>query len=1205
LKLAKNAKGIAQNAEESSAGRYQDTQNIVAKVFEYADDDTWLVAEKAKKVTEKRIKELTGIPSLNDLYYYVRNFDSSNHGRGNIFHQEPETIEFFNENEFAQEITEFIANYGQQPGDYGRPSTYGEVLRDGQPTIVLTDYGLTDEVYNTYYDSKRKQPYRMYELYNFADGNDDILSDAGGGEDIRHAMWAQMPYGVGDGDGVINEEFIHFVSNRDYYPTRPTPSMPIMVEGFHECVNNLNEILNHVDDKKKFYSNLLKLQEYLITQGFYDREPLELNEQEASVETPPVLRDTLENTTYANELAYAAAKKLNLTITKSLGGGSNGQAFLLSNNVVLKITADISEADAAFKTIRAKPKTIADIYQVYKLVDTEKNLAFFLILQEYIENKPTQTFHQYTNIINTIMPSGMDWGDILISIKRDSKFNYDAMIEVAKHLLTDKPEANIDENLRQQTYQFLVGILNIRQDLFTLGISSWDYSNMENLGYKNNLLTFFDVGGYKAVEPPINKDRIIFLPEGEELLSEDYDRKTADEIANKVAEIKGYNKPQYIGSGTLGVAYDIGNDKVLKITKDNSEAAENLMLIGKSLKYIAQPYNVFKVTPKDNPLSGNTLRETYAIVLEKLKTNTLEFQRLFDRINFAFGKIMNIKFGDAIEYYLHGKNTYDDEVDKAKVEKYFSKNPQDAEYFYGILRIAEEADKYGIESKDYYNPENLGYKKNGAIGFFDVGFGNFFLKPENAEKIEVEEDGSSRYSTDNAIGQDDFPTYNQNDTSPSIENDLNANRVNNEDLEYRHVNDATKDEYVLNERELSAMKGSSTVTVKKKCRLGGLGNTSAACNQGNISNLDIKPLKESTATCKPIKITLEIEEYVKKFDSDESLLRSGGLPIDLLDKAAFGFDDTLNKIAPKHLTVKWKDDMENVIHEIQRTGLSDYTWAKKFNLTEPIDVSFDGKKFYVEDGHHRYYAAKILNVPLNINLEIRANPIKVLGQGMDYDDFHRCLWKQIHEKIDEGVADTYAEKQFHINPEHSDFEVKYNAEKNLENQEEVIKYGNGVYEIVMIKNPKSMENIGPEVRGIIDSEGNLYVEQKSYYTHSILLGALDKLSLVKNVEFWHLKLPTNFITVVRYGKTNKFLLGESNMTMISREKKKDINDDVPSREESTPVFQKFLDKAKQKNPNLIFINEIIYHYNQEPENINEAQIISFNINEAKLMMKII
>ena len=37
------------------------------------------------------------------------------------------------------------------------------------------------------------------------------------------------------------------------------------------------------------------------------------------------------------------------------------------------------------------------------------------------------------------------------------------------------------------------------------------------------------------------------------------------------------------------------------------------------------------------------------------------------------------------------------------------------------------------------------------------------------------------------------------------------------------------------------------------------------------------------------------------------------------------------------------------------------TWAKGVDLTEPIDVSFEKNSFYIEDGHHRYYAAKILN----------------------------------------------------------------------------------------------------------------------------------------------------------------------------------------------------------------------------------------------------
>ena len=66
LKLAKNPKGIAQNEAEANAGRYPDTHSIVTEVFEESDDSEWLISEKAKKVNEARIKQLTGIPSLND-----------------------------------------------------------------------------------------------------------------------------------------------------------------------------------------------------------------------------------------------------------------------------------------------------------------------------------------------------------------------------------------------------------------------------------------------------------------------------------------------------------------------------------------------------------------------------------------------------------------------------------------------------------------------------------------------------------------------------------------------------------------------------------------------------------------------------------------------------------------------------------------------------------------------------------------------------------------------------------------------------------------------------------------------------------------------------------------------------------------------------------------------------------------------------------
>jgi hypothetical protein len=55
-------------------------------------------------------------------------------------------------NEFVIDLTSLIADYDFPPvGDMGRVSTYGEVLRDGLPKLVLVDFGLTKTVWDDYY----------------------------------------------------------------------------------------------------------------------------------------------------------------------------------------------------------------------------------------------------------------------------------------------------------------------------------------------------------------------------------------------------------------------------------------------------------------------------------------------------------------------------------------------------------------------------------------------------------------------------------------------------------------------------------------------------------------------------------------------------------------------------------------------------------------------------------------------------------------------------------------------------------------------------------------------------------------------------------------------------------------------------------------------------------------------------------------------
>jgi hypothetical protein len=66
-----------------------------------------------------------------------------------------EEIELYEENEFIINLMELVFDYQMViPGDLSRISSYGEVKRDGKPTVVLVDFGLTQSVWYEYYKIK-------------------------------------------------------------------------------------------------------------------------------------------------------------------------------------------------------------------------------------------------------------------------------------------------------------------------------------------------------------------------------------------------------------------------------------------------------------------------------------------------------------------------------------------------------------------------------------------------------------------------------------------------------------------------------------------------------------------------------------------------------------------------------------------------------------------------------------------------------------------------------------------------------------------------------------------------------------------------------------------------------------------------------------------------------------------------------------------
>ena len=102
--------------------------------------------------------------------------------------------------------------------------------------------------------------------------------------------------------------------------------------------------------------------------------------------------------------------------------------------------------------------------------------------------------------------------------------------------------------------------------------------------------------------------------------------------------------------------------------------------------------------------------------------------------------------------------------------------------------------------------------------------------------------------------------------------------------------------------------------------------------------------------------------------------------IDDLDRMAYGHatGDTV-KLHPNNIKIKYHDDLENPKDKFAKGGIK---WVKSVDQSEPVKVSIDQQgKFNLEDGHHRWFAAKKLNQHLNANIEkVTGKPIETILQ---------------------------------------------------------------------------------------------------------------------------------------------------------------------------------------------------------------------------------
>ena len=152
LKLAMNQKGIAQNDAEYDW--YCDKLAIFPKLYDCDQDMSWIVSEYVLPAKEQDFVECLGM-TWKDFNRFISTafYENKPEYRKRIFMpmSSEQYWKLVEENEDLNAFNDYIGNYNVPIGDFTMIQNYGMALRNGEPTIVMLDHGLNDEILNQYY----------------------------------------------------------------------------------------------------------------------------------------------------------------------------------------------------------------------------------------------------------------------------------------------------------------------------------------------------------------------------------------------------------------------------------------------------------------------------------------------------------------------------------------------------------------------------------------------------------------------------------------------------------------------------------------------------------------------------------------------------------------------------------------------------------------------------------------------------------------------------------------------------------------------------------------------------------------------------------------------------------------------------------------------------------------------------------------------
>lgn len=153
VKIARNPKGLAQNAKEVDYGLHNIHGSVLIPLIDHDEENDpprWVQFEKAEKLTESKFKSLTGFSFKhfgNMLLDWQQGFKPQRFKFNYAVDVPDDVKEKIKESELFQEVTEMCGIFGFLVDDFGRTTNWG--VYKGKPVII--DYGYDEEVKKLYW----------------------------------------------------------------------------------------------------------------------------------------------------------------------------------------------------------------------------------------------------------------------------------------------------------------------------------------------------------------------------------------------------------------------------------------------------------------------------------------------------------------------------------------------------------------------------------------------------------------------------------------------------------------------------------------------------------------------------------------------------------------------------------------------------------------------------------------------------------------------------------------------------------------------------------------------------------------------------------------------------------------------------------------------------------------------------------------------